>query len=65
VLVCAAVIIGLAACTARPSDAIEVIVDHDGGVDDLIAIALLMQSPAIHVQAITICPADSFLERRR
>ena len=45
--------------TAPPRD---VIVDHDGGVDDLIAIALLMKSPDVHVRAIGICPADSYLD---
>jgi purine nucleosidase len=39
----------------------DVIIDHDGGVDDLIAISLLMRSPSVHVRAITICPADSYL----
>ena len=55
---------GLAGCTSqRPQPApVDVIVDHDGGVDDLVAISLLMQSPGVHVRAITICPADSFLE---
>jgi purine nucleosidase len=40
----------------------DVIIDEDGGVDDLVAIALLMRSPSVHVRAITICPADSYLE---
>jgi purine nucleosidase len=40
----------------------DVIIDHDGGVDDLIAIALLMKSGAVRVRAVTICPADSYLE---
>jgi purine nucleosidase len=40
----------------------NVIIDHDGGVDDLIAIALLIKSGAVHVRAITICPGDSYLE---
>jgi len=40
----------------------DVIIDEDGGVDDLVAIALVMRSPAAHVRAITICPADSYLE---
>jgi purine nucleosidase len=50
----------MAACA--PAAVRQVIVDQDAGVDDLIAIALLMKSPAVHVRAITICPADSFLE---
>ena len=53
---------GLAACGPVPPNPLQVIVDHDGGVDDLVAISLLMQSPAVHVRAITICPADSYLE---
>lgn len=40
----------------------DVIIDQDGGIDDLVAIAFLMRSPAVHVRAITICPADSYLE---
>jgi purine nucleosidase len=40
----------------------DVIIDQDGGVDDLVAISLLMKSPAIHVRAITICPGNSYLE---
>jgi purine nucleosidase len=40
----------------------DVIIDHDGGIDDLIAISLLLKSPDVHVRAITICPADSYLE---
>ena len=54
---------GLAGCAGPAAPAtLDVIVDHDGGVDDLIAIALLTRSPAVHVRAITICPADSYLE---
>jgi Inosine-uridine preferring nucleoside hydrolase len=40
----------------------DVIIDQDGGVDDLVAISLLMKSPAVHVRAIAICPADSYLD---
>ena len=40
----------------------DVIIDQDGGVDDLIAISLLKQSPNVRVQAVTICPADSYLQ---
>jgi len=40
----------------------DVIIDQDGGIDDLVAIALVMRSPDVHVRAITICPADSYLE---
>jgi len=39
-----------------------IIIDHDGGIDDLIAISLLITSGAVHVRAITICPGDSYLE---
>jgi purine nucleosidase len=39
-----------------------VIIDHDGGIDDLIAMSLLIKSSAVHVRAITICPGDSYLE---
>jgi purine nucleosidase len=40
----------------------DVIIDQDGGVDDLVAISLLLRSPDVRVRAITICPADSYLE---
>ena len=47
---------------ARSAAIPDVIVDQDGGIDDLVAIALLMRSPSVHVRAITICPADSYLD---
>jgi purine nucleosidase len=50
------------ACRTPTADPLNVIVDQDGGVDDMIAISLLMKSPAVRVRAITICPADSYLE---
>ena len=40
----------------------NVIVDHDGGIDDLVALAIVMRSPDLRVRAITVCPADSYLE---
>jgi purine nucleosidase len=40
----------------------DVIVDHDGGVDDLIALSLLVKSGQVHVRAVTVCPADAYLE---
>jgi inosine-uridine nucleoside N-ribohydrolase len=40
----------------------DVIIDQDGGIDDLVAISLLLRSRDVHVRAITICPADSYLE---
>lgn len=39
-----------------------VIIDHDGGVDDLVAITLTLKSSAVSVRAITVCPADSYLD---
>lgn len=41
---------------------VPVIIDHDGDVDDLVAITLVLRSSRVHVRAITICPADSYLE---
>ena len=38
------------------------VVDHDGGVDDLMAISLLMKSDTARVRSITICPANSYLD---
>jgi|SRR5271165_894119 len=46
----------------RPAAIPDVIIDQDGGIDDLVAISLLLRSPAVHVRAIAICPADSYLE---
>src|SRR5262249_39936493 len=43
------------------SAATDVIIDHDGDADDLIAISLLVRSPVVHVRAIVICRADSYL----
>jgi len=54
--------LALAIPTAVHSAIPDVIIDEDGGIDDLIAISLLMRSPGIHVRAITVCPADSYLE---
>src|ERR1700748_2202904 len=39
-----------------------VIIDHDGGVDDLVAISLLIKSGRVDVRAVTICPAASYLD---
>ena len=54
-----AIVIPMATVAATVPD---VIIDQDGGVDDLVAISLLMRSPAVHVRAIAICPADSYLD---
>ena len=54
----------LAGCR-QPSSAVKtmnVIIDHDGGIDDLIALTMLMRSEHVRVRAVTICPADSYLE---
>src|SRR5215469_6319930 len=42
--------------------AADVIIDHDGDADDLIAISLLARSPTIRIRAIAICPGNSYLE---
>jgi purine nucleosidase len=48
---------------AKPARAIpEVIVDHDGGVDDLVALALLVKSGQVRVRVVTVCPGDAYLE---
>jgi purine nucleosidase len=53
----------LSAAGRSHADALpDVIVDHDGAVDDLVALSLLMRSGKVHVRAITITPADSYLE---
>jgi purine nucleosidase len=59
-LILAAVLSGLAVPTSA-ADRMGVIVDQDAGIDDLIAVALLLRSPAIQVAAVTITPADSYL----
>ena len=54
----------LAGCR-QPSSAVKtmnVIIDHDGAIDDVIAMAILLRSPNVRVHAITICPADSYRE---
>src|SRR5438132_1208429 len=58
-LLIALMLITAAGCTRS---APGVIIDHDGGIDDLIAISLLIKSSAVYVRAITICPGDSYLE---
>jgi purine nucleosidase len=40
----------------------DVIVDHDGAVDDLVALSLLAKSGRVRVRAVTVCPADAYLE---
>jgi inosine-uridine nucleoside N-ribohydrolase len=42
--------------------AADVIIDHDGDADDLIAISLLLRSPGVRVRAIAICPGNSYLD---
>jgi inosine-uridine nucleoside N-ribohydrolase len=46
----------------RPAAAADVIIDHDGDADDLIAIALLLRSPSVHIRAIAVCPGNSYLD---
>ena len=40
----------------------NLIIDHDAGVDDLAAIAIAALSRQFQLDAITLCPADSFKE---
>jgi purine nucleosidase len=49
------------AAVAKPPPP-EVIVDQDGGVDDLIAFSLLIKSGQVRVAAVTVCPGDAYLE---
>ena len=48
------------ACAHAPR--LDVVVDHDGNVDDFMAISLLMRSGAVRIRTITICPANAYLE---
>jgi purine nucleosidase len=49
------------ACSRQPT-AVDVLIDQDGAIDDLIAVALLLRSPEVRVHAIALTPGDSFLE---
>jgi purine nucleosidase len=42
--------------------ALPVIHDHDGSVDDLLSLSLLLLDQKINLKAVTITPADCFLE---
>ena len=42
--------------------AVDVIIDHDGDADDLIAISLLLRSPTVRIRAIAICPGNCYLD---
>ena len=61
-LVCSSLLIVLLAAACGRMHSVDVIVDHDGGVGDFVAISLLMKSSAVRVKAITVCPADCYLE---
>ena len=52
----------LISTSVRLLSAGDVIIDHDGDVDDLIAISLLLRSPSVRVRGIAICPGNSYLE---
>jgi len=52
----------LVATSVRLLSAGDVIIDHDGDVDDLIAISLLLRSPGVRVRGVAICPGNSYLE---
>jgi purine nucleosidase len=52
----------LIATSVRLLSAGDVIIDHDGDVDDLIAISLLLRSPSVRVRGIAICPGNSYLD---
>ncbi len=40
----------------------KVLLDHDGGVDDLLSLLLLLQMPTVELIAVTVTPADCYLE---
>jgi purine nucleosidase len=52
----------LIATSVRLLSAGDVFIDHDGDVDDLIAISLLLKSPSVRVRGIAVCPGNSYLE---
>ncbi|WP_367280989.1 nucleoside hydrolase, partial [Thermoflexus sp.] len=39
-----------------------VLMDMDGGVDDVMALALLLTIPAVEVAGVLVTPADCYLE---
>jgi purine nucleosidase len=57
-LLLGAVIPSVVIAAALPS----VIVDHDGDVDDLIALSLLLRSGKVQVRAVAVCPGNSYLD---
>jgi len=63
---CAMALCALIATTAaaRPHAApvVTVIHDQDGNADDFIALALVIKSGRARMAAVTVCPADSYLE---
>jgi purine nucleosidase len=59
-----AVLVAMAAMQGAIADArppTPVIMDQDGAVDDMVALALLLKSPAVDLRAVTLTPADSYL----
>lgn len=40
----------------------KILFDHDGGVDDLLSLLLLLRMPSIELIGVTITPADCYLE---
>jgi purine nucleosidase len=50
-----------AAAQTRTAHPTPVIMDHDGAVDDLVALSLLLSSSQIRLRAVTVTPADSYL----
>lgn len=50
-----------AACRGAPP-ATRLLIDHDAGAEDLIAMAMVVNSAAGPAAAVTVAPADSFLE---
>jgi len=57
-LAVAALLLSACAHTGR----VDVVVDHDGDPDDLIAFSLLIKSGATRIHTIAVCPGDSYVD---
>ena len=41
---------------------LNVYFNHDGGVDDLVSLFMLLQMDNVHVTGVSVIPADGYLE---
>jgi purine nucleosidase len=46
------------ASAAAPKPPVKVLFDHDGGVDDFVALLMLLAEPTVDLVGITVLPAD-------